>query len=200
MNQLFITMAFNEVLHLIPRPLLSTLMIFASYMQVNNALAIRLSVPSTSNQGFPAFDSGDDGPSSPRTGQFKQSLRNQLLRYARKFEDHDPTLPRERDFDLRDRNKACDDTESVDLTLHLSHRHNLQRITNNPAAATLYFQVAFDAIVSTLFAVRASDGKSEQLPIHLDERRGIFGRLTNFDANLEADQKGMPCYCQTPCS
>ena len=124
----------------------------------------------------------------------KSWLNTLILKYS----NHDPTLPQERNFDLRDHNKDCDDTESVDLTLHLFYRHNLQRINNNPAAAALYFQVAFDAIVSTLFAVSASDSKSEQLPIHLDERRCIFGRLINFHANLEADQKGMPYYLPTP--
>ena len=108
---------------------------FASYTQVSNALAICLSVPYNSNQDFPALDSGDDGPTLPETGHFKQSMRNQLLRYARKIEYHDLTMPLERDFDLRDRNKAYDDTESVSLTLNLLHRHNLQRINNNPAAA-----------------------------------------------------------------
>ena len=144
-------------------------------MQVSNALAIRLSIPSTSNQDFPAFDS----PTAPVKGEHNHSLREQLLRYAQNFEDCD--------FDLRDRNKSDDD--SINLVVNLSRHHNLTRINQNPAAAAQYFQIAFDAIVSTLFGVHASDGKTDMLPIHHDQRRGIFGRVTNFDANLEANQR-----------
>ena len=103
-------------------------------MQVSNALAIRLSIPSTSNQDFPAFDS----PTAPVKGEHNHSLREQLLRYAQNFEDCD--------FDLRDRNKSDDD--SINLVVNLSRHHNLTRINQNPAAAAQYFQIAFDAIVS----------------------------------------------------
>ena len=131
---------------------------------MDNALAIRLSVPSHTNTDFPATDSG---------------LRQLLLNYA---EDGN-------NFDSRDHSKDADHQDSVEFNLNLSHQHNLKRISSNPVAAVEYFRIAFDAIVTTLFAVHPSDGKTELLPLHHDMRRGIFGRLTNLDANIEASQR-----------
>ena len=91
---------------------------------------------------------------------------------------------------MRDRNQTAEDPDFVDINLNLSHHHNLRRIANNPVAAVEYYKIAFHAIVTTLFGVHQNDNKTELLPLHADERRGIFGRLTNFDANIEANQKG----------
>ncbi len=91
---------------------------------------------------------------------------------------------------MRDRSATADDPDFVDISLNLSHRHNLRRVANNPVAAVEYYRIAFKAIVTTLFGVTHNDGNTELLPLHHDERRGIFGRLTNFDANIEANQKG----------
>lgn len=82
------------------------------------------------------------------------------------------------------------DPDFVDINLKLSHKHNLQRIASNPVAAVEYYKIAFNAIVTTLFGVQRNDSNTELLPIHHDQRCGIFGRLTNFDANIEACQKG----------
>ena len=136
----------------------------AHHVQVDNALAIRLSVPSHTNIDFPATDSG---------------LRQLLLNYAQD----------QNNFDSRDHSKDADNQDSIEFNLNLSHQHNLKRISSNPVAAVEYFRIAFDAIVTTLFAVHPSDGKTELLPLHHDMRRGIFGRLTNLDANIEANQR-----------
>jgi len=150
---------------------------------VDNVLAIRLAVPSksTGNRAFPATDR--DFPDKEGT---VLSLRKRLLKYS------DPAQFDKlgEDFDLRDRNKSADEEDFVDITLNLSHRHNLVRISNNPVAAVEYFKIAFDAIVTTLFGVQPCDGRTDLLPLHHDYRRGIFGPLTNVDANLEANQKG----------
>lgn len=150
---------------------------------MNNTLAIRLAVPSKTNQGFPATDS-DLPDSEGKT----LSLRDRLLKYTAQLSDNDVYYGEE--FDLRDRNKSPTDQDFVDINLNLSHRHNITRITNNPAAAAEYFRIAFDAIVTTLFGVQQHDGKTELLPLHHDYRRGIFGPLTNAAANNEANQKG----------
>ena len=131
---------------------------------MDNALAVRLSVPSHTNTDFPATDSG---------------LRQLLFNYAQD----------KNNFDSRDHSKDADQQDSVEFNLNLSHEHNLKRISGNPVAAVEYFRIAFDAIVTTLFAVHPSDGKTELLPLHHDMRRGIFGRLTNLDANIEANQR-----------
>lgn len=146
---------------------------------MNNALAIRLAVPSNTNQVFPATDR--DFPDSEGT---VLSLRERLSKYAEKFE----VLGE--DFDLRDRSNVEGEENFVDINLNLSHRHNLMRISNNPVAAVEYFKIVFDAIMTTLFGVQPQDGKTDLLPLHHDYRRGIFGSLTNIDANLEANQRG----------
>ena len=79
-------------------------------------------------------------------------------------------------------------SDSVDMQIPLDHRDNVARITKNPVAAAEYFRITFDAIVETLFGVPLHVKKTT--PFHIDRRAGIFGHLTNFDANLEAQQKG----------
>ena len=149
--------------------------------QVDNALAIRLSIQSKTNAGFPATDR--DVPDSEGNAL---SLRESLLRYTERLNDDRG----QEHFDLRDRSMSEQDPDFVDINLKLSHKHNLQRIASNPVAAVEYYKVAFNAIVTTLFGVQRNDGKTELLPIHHDQRCCIFGRLTNFDANIEACQKG----------
>ena len=155
---------------------------------MNNALAIRLAVPSNTNRVFPATDG--DFPDNEGT---VLSLRERLFKYPAKFNDLGE------DFDLRDRNKSADEQDFVDINLNLSHRHNLARISNNPVAAVEYFKIAFDAIVTTLFGLQPNDGRTDLLPLHHDYRRGIFGPLTNVDANLEANQNGPEGYFALPC-
>ena len=137
MPMLFITMAFNDV---------------------SNTLAIRLSFPSKSNEGFPAQDCG---------------LQDQLLKRAN-------------DFDGRDRN--LDQVDDMDLFINLDHRHNLTRISNNPVAAALYFKTVFNAILEVLLKVPQNLRKT--IAFHTSERKGIFGNLTDYNASLEAAQKG----------
>jgi hypothetical protein len=67
-------------------------------------------------------------------------------------------------------------------------RMQMPLVTANPVAAAEYFRITFDAIVPTLFGVPLHIRKTT--PFHIDSRAGIFGHLTNFDANLEARQKG----------
>ena len=75
--------------------------------------------------------------------------------------------------------------ESINLVLNLFRHHNSTRINQSPAAAAQYFQT----IVSLLFGTQASDGKTDILPMHHDQPCGIFGHVTYFVANLEANQR-----------
>jgi hypothetical protein len=63
------------------------------------------------------------------TSPTQLSLRDRLFNYTKIFEKFGE------EFDLRDRNKSDQDANFVDINLNLSHRHNLQRIANNPVAA-----------------------------------------------------------------
>ena len=155
--------SFNHFLAANNRFGLGQVFITMAFDDVNNALALRLSFPSRSNHGFPAEDDG---------------LREALQRKAKIF-------------DARDRNTADDDDGapgSIRMQIPLGHRDNVARITANPVAAAEYFRITFDAIVQTLFGVPLHIRKTT--PFHIDRRAGIFGHLTNFDANLEAQQKG----------
>ena len=134
-----------------------------AFNDVDHVLALRLSIPTKSNSAFPAHDD-----------YFRQHMERGAEEYF-----------------AGDYNADClDSANDVDLLFKLSPSDRLQRLARNPAAATEFFQVLFDGIVECLFGVKSVSAYLKTPGIHTSERQGIFGTLSNFDSNIEANGKG----------
>ena len=83
-----------------------------------------------------------------------------------------------------------DEAENIDFLYKLTRADRLQRLAQNPAAATEFFRMLFEGIVEALFGVQSCDSYLKMPGIHTSERQGIFGTISSYNANLEANGKG----------
>ena len=158
---------------------LGHIFITMSFNDTNNPISIRLTFESKRNDAFPAVDGGlrahmarpPPPPPPPRAPSGSGGA------------DADADGPGE-DAD------AGISSSFVDIPIsEFRQARMLKRMAENPVASTEYFRLLFNAIVTALLGMPCNT-TLKTTPINHPDRRGIFGALTDFNANIETSQKG----------